>query len=205
MTKMPQQREFHPPHIYQDNSCYFLTASVAGRRRLLDTDEKRVLLRDVLKEEIMELDFRLYAWVILANHYHVLLMTNRAVPIHRFVQRLHSKSAVKLNRLDRTPGRTVWYQYWDRFPRNEREFWSYFNYIHINPIKHGYARVVDSAFRVESKTVQIESGHLPDVHECLAQYPHSSYRYYLREYGEGFLTNGWMSYPIPDYLAHDDL
>lgn len=204
MTKRPSQREFHPPHIYEDNACYFLTAGVAGARHLLDTDEKRILLRDVLKEEMIQLAFHLYAWVILADHYHLLLMSNGAVPIHQFVRRLHSKSAVRLNRLDGTPGRNVWYQYWDRFPRNERDFWSYFNYIHINPIKHGYVRVERGALRVEGKTVRFAEGHLPDVHECLAQYPHSSYVYYLREYGEAFLTNGWLSHPIPDYLAHDD-
>ena len=204
MTKMTQQREFHPPHIYQDNSCYFLTAGVAGPRQLLDTGEKRTLVRDILKEEIIELHLQLYAWVILADHYHLLLKTNETVPIHIFIQRLHSKSAIGLNKLDATPGRKVWYQYWDRFPRNEREFWSYFNYIHINPIKHGYVQVVKGALLVEGKAVQIAPEYLPNVHDCLAQYPHSSYQYYLREYGQEFLTNGWMCYPIPDYLAHDD-
>lgn len=204
MTRTTQRREFHPPHIYQDNACYFLTAHVAGLRRLLDTDEKCVLVRDILKEELIQSDFLLYAWVILADHYHLLLKTNEGIPLHQFVQRLHSKSAIQLNRLDGTPGRTVWYQYWDRFPRNERGFWSYFYYIHINPVKHGYVRVVKDTLRVEGKRVQITPRGLPDVHACLAQYPHSSYHYYLQEYGEDFLTNGWMSYPIPDYLAHDD-
>jgi REP element-mobilizing transposase RayT len=65
-----KQREFHPPHIYEDNACYFISASIVHRQRLLDTDAKRVLVRDVLKEAIKEYGIRLYAWVILADHYH---------------------------------------------------------------------------------------------------------------------------------------
>lgn len=144
MTGTRPKREFHPPHIYQKDSCYFITGAVVGPRPLFNTHEKRSLLRDKLKEEIVALGFSLYAWVILSDHYHLLLKTS-AVPIHTFIQRLHSKSAIELNKLDTAPGRQVWYQYWDRFPRNDRDFWSYFNYIHVNPIKHGYVRPMNGA------------------------------------------------------------
>ena len=197
-------REFHPPHVYEDNTCYFISASIVRRQRLLDTDAKRVLVRDVLKRAIEQYGIRLYAWVILANHYHLLLKTSDVAPIYKFIKRLHGDSAIRLNKLDSTPGRRVWYQYFDRFPRSERDFWTCFNYIHINPIKHGYVQVSDGALVVEGKRAKIAAGHTLDVHQCLAQYSHSSYHYYVREYGEEFLTDAWMRYPIPDYLEHDD-
>ena len=199
-----KRREFHPPHIYEQNACYFLTASIVHRQRLLDTNAKRALVRDVLKAAIQQHGVRLYAWVILANHYHLLLMTGDAVPLHKFIKRLHGESAIRLNKLEGTPGRKVWYQYWDRFPRNERDFWAYFNYIHINPIKHGYVQVSNDALVIEGKQVKVPPGHALDVHSCLAQYPYSSYHYYVREYGNEFLTDAWTRYQIPDYFSHDD-
>jgi len=199
-----KRREFHPPHIYEDNACYFLTGSIVHHQWLLDTDAKRILVRDVLKEAIKDYGIRSYAWVILADHYHLLLKTSDVAPIWKFIKRLHGDSAIHLNKLDNTPGRQVWYQYWDRFPRNERDFWGYFNYTHINPIKHGCVRVSDGVLVVEGERVKIAPGHALDVHQRLAQYPHSSYQYYLREHGEEFLTDAWMRYPIPDYLEHDD-
>ena len=199
-----EKREFHPPHIYEDNACYFITASIVHRQRLLGTEAQRTLVRDVLKEAIIEYGVTLYAWVILANHYHLLLKTSDVAPIFKFIKRLHGDSAIRLNKLDGTPGRQVWYQYWDRFPRNERDFWSYLNYIHINPIKHGYVRVSDDDLMVESKQIKIAQTRVVDVHQCLAQYPYSSYHYYAREYGVEFLTDAWMRYPIPDYFEHDD-
>jgi len=199
-----KRREFHPPHIYKANTCYFIPASIVHWQRLLSTDAKRILVRDVLKEAIKQYGIRLYAWVILTNHYHLLLKTSSVAPIYKFIKRLHGDSAIRLNKLDNTPGRQVWYQYWDRFPRNERDFWTYFNYIHINPIKHGHVQVLDGALVIEGKRQKIIPGHALDVHQCLAQYPYSSYHYYLREYGEEFLTDVWMRYPIPDYLEGDD-
>lgn len=199
MTK----REFHPPHIYTDNACYFLTARIARQQRILSTDTNRTLLRDVLKEAVSREGIRLYAWVILADHYHLLLKTGEAAPLHKFVKRLHSQSAILLNKQDATPGRKVWYQYWDRFPRNERDFWSYFNYIHINPIKHGYVQVPDGILLAQDQALALAPAHVPDVHQCLAQYPHSSYHFYLREHGAEFLTDAWLRHPIPDYFNQD--
>ncbi|MEA3338649.1 MAG: transposase [Chloroflexota bacterium] len=197
-----KKREFHPPHIYENNASYFITARIAHHQKILGTDTKRVLVRDVLKEAIKPYGIRLYAWVILANHYHLLLETSD-IPIYKFIKRLHGDSAIQLNKLDNTPGRQVWYQYWDRFPRHERDFWAYFNYIHINPIKHGYVQISDGVLVVEGKQIKIVSGYASDVHQCLAQYPHSSYHYYVREYGEEFLTDTFAQYPIPDYFEHD--
>jgi REP element-mobilizing transposase RayT len=117
-----KKREFHPPHIYEYNACYFLTGGIVQRQRLLCTDAKRILVRDVLKEAIKQYGIRLYAWVILADHYHLLLKTSDVAPIYKFIKRLHGDSAIQLNKLDNTPGRQTWYQYWDRFPRNEGDF-----------------------------------------------------------------------------------
>lgn len=199
-----KKREFHPPHIYADDAYYFITAGTVRRQRLLNTDAKRKLLRDILKEALQPYGIRLYAWVILADHYHLLLQTSDVAPINRFIQRIHGQSAIRLNKLDGTPGRQVWYQYWDRFPRGEPGFWAYFNYIHINPIKHGYVKVSDGVLKLVSNRVTIVPEYASELHLCLTEYPHSSYHYYLREHGEELLTDVWARYPFPDYLERDD-
>jgi putative transposase len=199
-----KRKEFHPPHIYKDNSCYFLTASILRHQPFLNTDPKRAIVRDVLKDAVHLYGIRLYAWVILANHYHLLLETSEVAPIYKFIKRLHGDSAIQLNKLDNAPGRQVWYQYWDRFPRSEHDFWTYFNYIHINPIKHGYVHLCDGVLTVDGEQVKITDGRSLDVHQALALYPSSSYHFYVREYGTEFLTDVWMRYPVPDYLDSDD-
>ncbi len=200
---MPR-REFHPPHIYAQNATYFLTASLVKHQPLLNTGARRDLLRDVLKKAIVDYHIKLYAWVILSDHYHLLLQTGDDAPLYKFIKRLHGESAILLNKLDGTPGRRVWYQYWDRFPRDDRDFWAYFNYIHLNPIKHRYVRVSQGVLRVEGQAQHIEPNHTLSVNDCLAQYPHSSYAYYIKECGQEFFEDIWAHYPIPNYFEHDD-
>lgn len=200
---MPK-REFHPPHIYEDNACYFLTASTAHHRHYLSTDHHRDLVRDILKAAIQDYNVTLYGWVILADHYHLLLRTGHNIPLYKFIKRLHGESAIQLNRFDRTPGRRVWHQYWDRFPRSERDFWFYLNYIHLNPVKHGYVKVPPGAIWADGRHKVMGPDCLAGLHECLAQYPYSSYHYYVREFGREFLDDAWMRYPVPVDFDHDD-
>ena len=45
---------------------------------------------------------------------------------------------VDLNRLDGQRGRQVWHNFWDTCILSETGYWTHFNYIHYNPVKHGY-------------------------------------------------------------------
>lgn len=195
--------ENHPPHIYTDHACYFITASTLQRQWLFNTDSKRALLRNVLEEAVEDYGITLHAWVILANHYHLLLDVSDK-PIYKFIKRLHGDSAIQLNKLDGRPGRQVWYQYWDRFPRGEHDFWGYFNYTHLNPIKHRYVTPADVRLYVADGKVLLLPSQLSGIHLALSHYPFSSYHEYSERYGVEFHDDAWMRYPIPDYLEHDD-
>ena len=47
------------------------------------------------------------------------------------------KLAKEINSTDGTPGRKVWYQYWDSYITFERSFLARLNYVHNNPVHHG--------------------------------------------------------------------
>jgi putative transposase len=36
------------------------------------------------------------------------------------------------------PGRQVWYNYWDSCITHESSYWARLNYVHQNPVKHGF-------------------------------------------------------------------
>jgi len=126
----------------------------------------------------------LYTWAALRDHYHLLLLVKEGGNIGDFIRSVNGPTSRHLNELDSRVGRRVWRNYWDRFPRNEAEFWAYFNYTHIQPIKHG----------------EVAQGDAEDIHAVLRTYEFTSYQYYLRKYGEEWLTDVWTRYPIPDYL-----
>jgi putative transposase len=169
----------HPPHIYLDDTWYIITSATLNHAHFLAGEQAKTLVRDTLKTLILEFHFTLRAWVILNDHYHLLLKTRRGKDLSRFLGRLHGTTSRQINLWDVASGRQVWHNYWDTCIRTEADLGARFNYIHNNPVKHGYVR------RWED-------------------WPFSSYHYYLRTKGGEWLQDCWLRYPVVDYLEGDD-
>lgn len=129
-----------PPHILKDNAWYFITAhTYANQFILLDADHKELFLH--IFEEISSLyQFHVSAWVILDNHYHFMAFIRESRSLAPFMNQLHGRTSFILNKLDMSKGRKVWYNFWDRIIHGKAEYWATFNYIHFNPVKHGYVK-----------------------------------------------------------------
>jgi putative transposase len=160
-----------------DGAWYFVTASIVDQAKVLSSEEHLNLWVNTLKELIVEFKIKLRAWVALANHYHILFLPQYGSDLGLFMKRLNGRTAYELNALDGTPGRSVWYSYWDTCIRGERDFWTRFNYIHYNPVKHGYVQKPEQWF-------------------------FSSYRYYLRK-DEKWLEDCWRDFPVHDLFDDD--
>jgi putative transposase len=169
----------HPPHIYLDNTWYMITGSICQRQRLLRPEGHKDLVRDQIKALVTEFDLRLAAWVILDNHYHILTKSHDAKRLPRFFGRLHGRTSFEINGRDGTRGRQVWHNYWDTCIRTEADYWTRFNYIHHNPVKHGYVT------RVED-------------------WPFSSHQYYLDHRGQAWLDDVFRQYPTVDFTDPKD-
>jgi len=169
----------HPPHHLLEHTWYIITAATVNHVPFLASDQAKEFLREKLRTLVGQFNLSLRAWVILDNHYHLLLRTDQGGDLTRFLGQLHGSSSRQINLRDQVKGRQVWHNYWDTGIRSERDMWTHFNYIHQNPVKHGYVRQ-------------------------LADWPFSSYHYYLRVKGEAWLADCWERYPVIDFLAGDD-
>ena len=56
---------------------------------------------------------------------------------------LHSRTAGWVNRLDKTPGRQVWHNFWDTRLTYQKSYLARLNYVHQNPVKHGLVAVAN--------------------------------------------------------------
>ncbi len=56
---------------------------------------------------------------------------------------LHEKTAKWINRLDDTPGRQVWHNFWETRLTYEKSYLARLNYVHQNPVKHGLVPVAN--------------------------------------------------------------
>jgi len=119
---------------------YFITARIYSDEPLLKSDVRKELLFDILVNKCSQNNVELIAWTICDDHYHFMIYSDKEFDLGYIMGRIHSVSATLLNREDKTLGRKVWYQYWDTWLRTEEDFFLRFNYIHWNPIKHGYVK-----------------------------------------------------------------
>jgi putative transposase len=168
-----------PPHIYLNDTYYFVTIGTFQKMSLFNSHQKKNLIRSALEMSIRKHNYLLEAWVILSNHFHILFKTSKEELLPRFLSGITGKSAIELNKLDKCAGRKCWYQYWDCCIRDNRDFWIRLNYIHYNPVKHGYVT------RMED-------------------YPFSSYRFYLKDKSQQWITACFMEFPIKDFLIEED-
>ena len=156
-------REYHPPHIYQDETIYFITARTKNRVSIFNTHKKCSLFFDEFERSLERFNFEdRYGWVLNTNHYHILVKVSDGRMLGRFVQKVCTLIWQGfINKLDRSEGRQVWYQYWDRCIRSERDLYTRLNYIHHNPVKHGLAFSTDHYDRgqVIKITIKVKSGY----------------------------------------------
>ena len=123
---------------FQEEDWVFLTLVTGNRRQWLSGDGEKRRVLNCMRELKQAKPFRHLAHVILDDHMHWLLIASEEHPVPALVSAL--KRLVCFSRRD--DGlfwRDLWQaRYYDHILRNERDFHVHMDYIHFNPVKHGY-------------------------------------------------------------------
>jgi putative transposase len=130
-----------PPHYeYEGNVRFIITAACFEHKPVIGKSPER--MADFESELIgvcRDFEIKLFAWCVLPNHYHLLVQTDK---IREFqnegLGKIHGRTSYLWNGQDNSSGRKVWYKSFERPMKSNRHFWASLNYIHHNPIKHGY-------------------------------------------------------------------
>ena len=174
-----QQRGFPwhgPPHPDAPGDYRIVSATCYEHRHILRTHERLDWFEHELLATLHDLQAPCAAWCVLSNHYHVLVQISNMRHFTRVLGQLHGRSAFQMNTEDAQRGRKVWYRAQDRCMRSERHFFTTLNYIHNNPVKHGYVTRWQA-------------------------WPFSSFAWYLQTHGRDWLRDLWQEYPVRNYGA----
>ncbi len=164
-----------PPHPLKEKSYYLLTSANYEHRHIMAEAKRRTEFQKKAFEKFAEFELETAGWVFLANHYHVMAYVPVFAQLPVLFNRLHGATSHQWNLEDHETGRrTVWYQFNDRMIRNEAHFYAMLNYLHYNPVKHGYVKRMD-------------------------EWEWSSFNWYLEEKGRDWLVEIWKNYPIKNY------
>jgi putative transposase len=165
-----------PPHFeYEGERQLIITAACYEHRPIIGGSSDRMAeCESALIEICKDAGTKLYCWCVLPNHYHVLLCTAAVSELLTRLGKFHGASSFKWNGEDGTRGRKVWFRAVERSMRSERHFYATLNYIHHNPVKHGYV-------------------------EKWQDWPYSSASEYLEKVGHETAARVWREYPVLNY------
>jgi len=117
---------------------------------------------------------QLFAWCVVPNHYHALVEAPDIKDLLHELGQFHGRASYTWNGEDNARGRKVFFRAVERAMRSDRHFWATLNYVHHNPVRHGYV-------------------------ERWADWPWSSAKEYLEQTGVEDAKRVWHDYPIRDY------
>ena len=164
-----------PAHRVSDKVHYLLTAACFEHIPIIGKSPARMgsfsqTLLEVLAPNVR----RVVAWCVLPNHYHALVEIEDILAALREVGRMHGRTSFQWNGQDDRRGRQVWFNCAETSMKSERHFWATINYVHHNPVHHGYVTQWQD-------------------------WPFSSAKAYLAQMGKPRAAEIWREYPVLDY------
>jgi len=169
-------RPWHsPPHFESaGQQCFHLSAACYEHRPTIGTAPSRM---EDFESKLIELfsteGCMLHAWCVLPNHWHALVRIDDLKEIIKEIGRLHGRVSFLWNGEDAERGRKCWHRCLDRRIRSDRHHYVAMNYIHHNPVKHGYV-------------------------ERWEDWPYSSANGFIAEAGRAAALKQWQEYPVLD-------
>ncbi|MHB1134854.1 MAG: REP-associated tyrosine transposase [Chloroflexota bacterium] len=163
-----------PPHLAGDDGYYFVSAACFNHQPLMASPHRRLALLHSLSAGFDERGVELRAWAILPNHYHVLIRSDAIRLLGEALRQVHGAVSRKWNLEDGRLGRKVWYRYTDRAIRSEAHYCATLNYVHYNPVKHGWT---GSAYDWEASSIE----------------------WYAKHQGKEWLRDIWRRFPVNQF------
>jgi putative transposase len=136
-----------PEHRLIERGTYIVTCGTYRKQHVLNNPEKLTLVHNLLFELADKYGWNLQAWAVMSNHYHfVATSPDDPSTLKKMLSTLHTLSARDLNSIDGTPGRRVWYNYYETRITYEKSWLARLKYVHHNPVHHS---VVQNAEQYE--------------------------------------------------------
>jgi len=115
-----------------------------------------------------------FAWCVLPNHYHALVEAPDILGLLHELGQFHGRTSHAWNGEENTRGRKVFFRAVERAMRSDRHYWATLNYVHHNPVRHGYVA-------------------------RWAEWPWGSAAEFLARTDPDEVKRIWLEYPLGDY------
>jgi REP-associated tyrosine transposase len=136
---------------YLNGGVYFFTVVTEKRRRFLCEDWSREILRDAVIRARRNRDFKILGWCLLPDHFHCVIelptessdfsmIMGQIKRTYSLVAKPRLIGSVKPNSSQKKKREVgIWQRrFYEHAIRDDRDLSNHIEYIHWNPVKHGY-------------------------------------------------------------------
>jgi putative transposase len=126
-----------PPHLLGQPGAYIVTSGCCQKQPFFSSATRLTFLVHLLLDLAEKYGWHLQTWAVFPNHYHFVGESAKPHTLRVFIRHLHSVGARYVNEIDHSPGRRIWFQYWDTHLASHRSYVARLGYVHLNAVKHG--------------------------------------------------------------------
>ena len=158
------------------DAIYHVMARGNGRQNIVRDDVDRERLVEQLGKAVVRCGWRVYAFVIMSNHLHVVLKTPQP-NLSRGMQSFLSGYANGWSRRHRFSGHVFQGRYRTELVEDETYLWTVTRYVHLNPVR---ARIIDgpAAWAWRGRAIPV----MPIAHVVSSGWPTTSSSHPLTNY-----------------------
>ena len=168
---------YHRNQAY--GGCYFFTLVTQNRTPYFSENANAEIFLRAIRKTQKRKPFDLIAYCLLHDHLHLLVaLPNEDNSFSQKIRSIKRITTLEIRKLLGKPDLVIWQdRFWEHTIRDEKDFKNHFDYIHYNPVKHGY--VVDyadwvwSSYREyyvnESKMARIDPVTIHDDNICFGE------------------------------------
>ena len=132
-------RHADPKEVTASFRTFFITSSIAGKRNLLQSDRSAQLFIRMLYEYRAQEKFRLHEFVVMPDHFHLLITIDSEMTIERAIQFIKGGFSFRAGK-EFGMRASVWQKgFHDARVLNSQQYEKSREYIHNNPVKRGLA------------------------------------------------------------------
>lgn len=124
------------PRLDTPGALHHVIARGINQQPIFRDDSDRLNLVARIGEVLKYQAGVIYAWVFMANHFHLLLRTLKA-DLSTIMRRLMTGHAVAFNNRHRRSGHLFQNRYWSCLVEDDKYFETLVAYIHLNPVQTG--------------------------------------------------------------------
>ena len=145
MSSIYKTYKHNPPHLFIPEAKYFITASTYEHKPYFEEGVIKQKMLDILWKGCSKYDWKIDDWVILDDHYHLMLEAseNKNASIAVLINNFHKFSSMFIKKFkpELKNIKEIFYNYRDTCITYERSYYTRVNYIYLNPVKHRYVKM----------------------------------------------------------------